>query len=141
LVLLKYYENGAILNSLVFSVLFWSSSGLAMDVIAPAADEMILTTKAYYNDDYQSFSMTSAAAPHVTGLVNLLQSYLDDTMPAYKNLVPEECEHILEMTAVQNDTNVNAEGYSENTGWGIIDAGAAMRRVDSPYIFTIPNQF
>ena len=110
-----------------------SSYGLAMDVIAPAADQMILTTKAYYNDDYQSFSMTSAAAPHVTGVVNLLQSYLNDTMPAYKNLAPEDCEHILEMTAVQNDTNVNAEGYSESTGRGIIDAGAAMRRVELTY--------
>ncbi|MGM0480110.1 MAG: T9SS type A sorting domain-containing protein, partial [Bacteroidota bacterium] len=73
----------------------------------------------------------SAATPHVAGTVALLQSYLNDSIPAYKNLAPEDCEHIIELTAVQKDTTVI--GYSDETGWGLTDAGAAFRLIEQPW--------
>jgi hypothetical protein len=111
-----------------------SSYGQDMDFIAPAATGLIVTTKAWATSTgnwYQNFSMTSAAAPHVAGTVALLQSYLNSSMPAYENLAPEDCEHILQLTAVQR--NINIVGYSDSTGWGLIDAGAAFRLIEKPW--------
>lgn len=106
-----------------------SSYGLEMDVIAPAVNDMIITTSATTND-YRNFSMTSAAAPHVSGLVTLLQSYLNDTVPVYENLAPEDCENLIEITAV----NKNFPGqYTDTVGWGLINAAKALRRVEKPW--------
>jgi subtilisin family serine protease len=111
-----------------------SSYGMDMDVIAPATTQLVSTTRyapAPTNGSwYQSFSMTSAATPHVAGTVGLLQSYLNDTVPAYKNLAPEDCEHILELTAFNK---ANPGNYSDTAGWGLIDAGAAFRLIELPW--------
>lgn len=108
-----------------------SSFGREMDVIAPASSDLITTTKAYSNQYTGLYSMTSAAAPHVAGLVTLLQSYLNDTVATYENLAPEDCEHIIEITSVQVDTTIN--GYDEETGWGLINAAKTLRRVEKPW--------
>lgn len=51
-------------------------------------------------------------------------------MPAYQNLAPEDCEQILELTAVNHaDTGM----YSPLVGWGKLNAGKALRLVEKPW--------
>jgi len=65
---------------------------------------------------YQALSGTSAATPHVTGLVALM-------LEADPTLDPAEVRSILEQTAV----DLGAPGKDNNFGWGRIDALAAVR--------------
>ena len=72
---------------------------------------------------------TSGAAPHVTGVAALLISYLNDSLYSYNNLAPEDCEYILQRSA----TDVNSTGYDSLTGYGRLNAGAAIAMVEKPY--------
>lgn len=105
-----------------------ASYGNNIDVSAPASSDIIKTT--LNEDAYNSYSMTSAAAPHVTGLVTLLQSYINDTIQSYQNLAPEDCEQILQLTAENCE---NPGQYSDSIGWGKINAGKAMRLIEKPW--------
>lgn len=109
----------------------WTSSyGGIIDVGAPCINEMITTTMGDDPSGYSGFNGTSAAAPHVTGLVSLLLSYLNDSIPNNNNLAPEDCEHIIEMSA----QNYYASApYNDSVGWGLINAGGALRLVEKPW--------
>jgi hypothetical protein len=107
--------------------------GNGIDVSAPVIKNLIKTTWIDFdaNDPfYGSFDRTSAAAPHVSGVVSLLLSYLNDTVPSYENLSPEDCEHILELSA----ENYNDIGnYNDSIGWGKISASLAFHLIEKPY--------
>lgn len=107
--------------------IFDASYGNNLDIAAPACKELIKTTA--LNDIYSEFSQTSAAAPHVTGVVGLLMSYLNSENPSYQNLAPEDCERILELSAYDTD----ATGYDTLTGYGRLNAGRALRLVEKPW--------
>lgn len=106
----------------------WSSSyGQGMDVIAPSTSDLVYTTSRN-PQGYRSFNGTSAATPHVAGVVALLMSYLDDSVPSYNNLAPEDCEHIIQLSA----TDVGPADYDSLNGWGRLNAGKALKLVEKP---------
>ncbi len=103
---------------------FSASTGWEIDVAAPAASAIVRTLNT--GGGYGNFNGTSAATPHVAGLAGLLMSYLNAPTPSYDNLAPEDVEYIIQMTA----TDVNTTGVDSLTGFGRINAGAAMAAVD-----------
>lgn len=129
--LYKSASNG----DLLFSP--WASSyGGNVDVIAPGCTEIIaapynpsypylwnniLTTPGYY-----TFSGTSAAAPHVAGIVALMYSK-HNTHNGYYNLATEDVEFILQKYASHNGNY-----YDDYNGWGLVNAGNAVQKVNGP---------
>ncbi|MCB9231239.1 MAG: S8 family peptidase [Bacteroidia bacterium] len=105
---------------------FAASKGWEIDVAAPATSDLIRST--ITNGGYHLFNGTSAAAPHVSGTVGLLLSYLNHPFPHYDNLSPEDCEEVLQMTAL--DVNYKVQpGVDPLIGYGRLDAGKALRQV------------
>lgn len=104
-----------------------SSYGSGIDVCGPANSVLVQST----NEDkyYTTLNGTSAAAPHAGGVVGLLMSYMNDTLTPYRNLAPEDCEFIINRSA----TDIGSSGYDSLTGYGRINAGAALRLVEKPY--------
>lgn len=77
---------------------------------------------------------TSAATAHVTGVAALLMSYVNPEDPSIKNrhhlnLAPEDIEYILQMTATPTDP----AGFNIYTGYGRVNAGAALQAIDSSH--------
>lgn len=116
---------------------FISSYGRGMDVIAPSIKALVQSTK--NGGGYQSFNKTSSASPHVSGVVGLLMSYLNEPFPDYKNLAPEDCERIIELSATdikfpEDETDYEyLIGYDDYSGWGRLNAGRAMKLVEKPW--------
>jgi hypothetical protein len=116
---------------------FTSAWGGAIDVAAPCTGSLISTlstpgaTLIGYGSMYNSFGGTSAAAPHVAGAVGLMMSYMNDTIQInhYKNMAPEDCEAIIQMSATDTDTS----GYDQLTGHGRLNIGKAMRLLEKPW--------
>ena len=94
----------------------WSGSnqGPQLTVAAPGDNiwSLLDTTS------YQYFTGTSMATPHVSGLATLMLS-LDGS------LTPDEVRGILQATA----DDVDAPGFDNNTGFGRINANAALLEV------------
>ncbi len=90
-----------------------------MDFVAPAA--RITTTDitgsgGYSNGDYtDSFNGTSSACPFAAGIGALVLSYSP-------GLSPDELRDILRQTSV----DIGASGYDDETGYGRLDAAAAL---------------
>lgn len=119
---------------------WWASSYAGdVDFIAPGTTELITATinpNAPYNypnncssslyPDYQCFNGTSAAAPHVAGVAALMKSRHNTNNGAPNNLTTEDIENILEKNAL------GYPNYQTETGWGLINAGAALEQVDYP---------
>jgi hypothetical protein len=104
-----------------------------MDLIAPGSDSIVYTTNVVYEipqaNPYTKFNGTSAAAPHVSGVVALLLSHYN--MPncySNRNLSVEDVEYILEHSA----TNLYDSGYDDTTGWGRLDAYKALQMIENP---------
>lgn len=83
-----------------------------INVIAPGVDMM--TTLAG-NTEYGTISGTSGSAALATGVVSLLQA-------AEPSLTPDDITHILQKTAAP----IGGGGYNNQSGYGILDAGAAL---------------
>lgn len=105
--------------------------GNNLDIAAPSSSNMVTSLSS--SGGYKVFNGTSASAPHVSGVVGLLMSYMNDPTgnPNYKNLAPEDCEFILQKTA----TDADSVGYDVFSGYGRLNAGKAMRLVEKPYRF------
>ncbi len=97
----------------------WPSSnpGPELDVMAPGAVVWSLKD----NDIYQYLSGTSMAAPHVSGLVCLMKA-LDPSLPQ------EDVLQILTDTAI----DLAPAGFDNSTGYGRIDAHAALLEAQPP---------
>jgi hypothetical protein len=114
---------------------FTSNWGGPVDIGAPSSGSLITTLSTTntgaYGSVYNSFGGTSAAAPHVTGVVGLMMSYMNypDTVDHYTNMAPEDCEAILQMSATDTDSS----GYDILTGYGRLNAGKALRLLEKPY--------
>lgn len=113
---------------------FASLYGGNMDLIAPGSDSIVYTTNFVIPNNstdtllYTAFNGTSAAAPHVSGVVGLLLSLRNKACYSQQNLTLEDVEYILENSA----TDLNAPGYDDLSGWGRLDAKAALDMVASP---------
>lgn len=115
---------------------YYSLYGGNMDIIAPGSDTVVYTigtgisSGSTVSDEifYQSFNGTSAAAPHVSGVVGLLLSHYNRDCYNNRNLSIEDVEYILENSA----TDLYGPGYDDTTGWGRLDAGAALKMIEHP---------
>lgn len=106
---------------------FWSPHfGKGVDVAAPCVTNLGLTTGSHTK--YTHMNGVSIAVPHVSGVVALLMSYMNDSITSYRNLAPEDCEFIINHSA----TDVNAPGYDIYTGYGRLNAGKALKMVEKP---------
>lgn len=84
--------------------------------------------------DYQCFPGTSASAAHVSGVAALMMAAHNIHNGAPSNLAPEDIEKILEKTA-------NGSGnYTQEQGWGLINAGDALNAVNHPEYYIIHPQ-
>lgn len=110
---------------------YFSLYGGNMDLIAPGSDSIVYTTlsspSGVPNNPYSPFKGTSAAAPHVTGVVALLLSHYNKNCYSRKNLSVEDVEYILEHSA----TDVLDSGYDEQSAWGRLNAGAAIKMIEN----------
>ena len=96
-----------------------SNRGPEVDVAAPGVS-IFSTTK---NGGYTWLSGTSMATPHVSGLAALLWS-LDPGLTA------DQVTHVITSTA----RDVHTPGWDERTGWGRIDAQAAVFQLAQPEV-------
>ena len=97
----------------------FSNYGEGLDVVAPGVN--IYSTQG--NGNYQYLSGTSTAAPHVAGVAALMLSI----NPA---LTPEQLAADINSTA----TDISMTGYDLSTGWGIVNAFAAVEMVSDPTV-------
>lgn len=119
---------------------FISSFGGDMDIIAPGVTKLV-SAPYYINKpynypfcsvnlpEYSCFNGTSAAAPHAAGVAGLLMSQHNKINWYNNNLAPEDVEYLLETTA----KDVLPIGYNIETGWGLLNAGAAMKYITGHY--------
>ena len=106
---------------------WWEPSvGKHIDVAAPCDTSLIRTLSDY--NRYVKFTGTSSAAPHVTGVAALLMSYLNQSTASPDNLSPEDVERIIELSATDTDSS----GYDILTGYGRLNAGAALELIRKP---------
>jgi len=107
----------------------WSGSqfGKDMDILAPAED-LIWTTS--YKDPmsqffgYNAFNQTSAATPHVTGVVGLLRSFALEK-GWHDFLEPEDYEGMIKASAydlTEREDPLYKVGYDSLTSWGHLKA-------------------
>jgi subtilisin family serine protease len=109
---------------------YYSLYGGDMDLIAPGSDSIVYTTggNTLIPNTYHKMSGTSAAAPHVAGVAALLLSHHNKNCYSKGNLTIEDVEYLLEHSA----TDLYSSGYDDTTGWGRLNAGAAMEMIASP---------
>ncbi|HKQ58529.1 MAG TPA: S8 family serine peptidase, partial [Candidatus Eisenbacteria bacterium] len=102
----------------------WSSFGPGLDVLAPGVDiwSCIMTypiPDRPLHPPYMALSGTSFAAPFVTGTLGLLAALRPDLMDT-------DFQHILRESA----DDLGAPGRDAETGWGRLNAAAALAAVD-----------
>jgi len=105
----------------------WSSYGPGLDLVAPGADIWSCLVSYPLPDrpphpPYLAFSGTSFAAPFVTGTIGLLAA-------ARPELMDTDFQHILRESA----DDVGAAGPDPETGWGRLNAAAALDAVDPAF--------
>lgn len=107
-----------------------SRYGAALDVVAPAV--LIRTTDNPNNNFNNDFYGTSAACAHVSAIAALILS-------AHPDLTPDQVVSIIEYTArkinpdlysYQTDSLRPYGKWNEKMGYGLVDAGAAVRIAD-----------
>lgn len=108
---------------------FVSQYGSGIDVAAPAASSIIVTTSVDTTSShpwgsYDNANGTSSSTAYVSGVSCLILSYLNDSVDAYKNLSPEDVEFILEHSATY-------VGHDSATGAGRLNAGNALSLIDT----------
>lgn len=125
-----------------------SSYGRNIDFLAPGSDSIVHThavLQGFNQEQYESFSGTSAAAPHVSGVMALMMSYWNKPTPHWDNLVHEDCEELLKRTATDltsptysNLTQGNlfytqSAGFDSISGYGKINAFQALKKLNKNY--------
>lgn len=90
----------------------FSASGPRLDLLAPG--QGILST--WRDSGFYTMSGTSMAAPHVAGVAALVLARYPQTTPAQ-----------LRGCLLRSSQGVGVAGRDDDSGWGIVDAGAALR--------------
>jgi hypothetical protein len=111
-----------------------SSYGAGLDLIAPFDQSEIYSTHNTTTNSYGDFSMTSASAPHVSGVVGLMLSHIDWQPSTPNNLAPDDVEFLLQRYATDvlpDNQHPNYQiGPDDLSGWGRLNAGAVMAKID-----------
>jgi subtilisin family serine protease len=97
----------------------YSNYGPEAELMAPGGEGRFSVTSTRWSethDAYGGMQGTSMATPHVTGVVALMKS-------ANPALAPTVIRHLLQATA----HDIGDTGWDERTGFGIVDAAAAVR--------------
>ncbi|MBC6478361.1 MAG: S8 family serine peptidase [Hormoscilla sp. GM7CHS1pb] len=99
-----------------------------VDIVAPDETNTTFFGRDIPNDTdrYPNFSGTSAAAPHAAAVAALML----EAAGGSGRLTPSKIYSTLEKTAI----NMGAPGYDNDTGYGLIDANAAVAAVTPPTI-------
>lgn len=108
----------------------FSGCAKGLDFIAPGVNELITTTGIESSDHYVSSGGTSSAAAHVSGVIGLMLSYVNNNPDRPNNLAPEDCENLIQRAC----TNVSDPQvpYEQPTGYGRVNAGEALDKVQLP---------
>ena len=120
---------------------WWVSSyGNNVDIVAPGVTQIVAAP--YYYDEpynwgscaitgtkYTCFNGTSSAAPHVAGVAALMYSHHNVLNGYSYNLAPEDIENIIQ----KNATDKGTSGYDNYNGWGLLNAGEALKYVSGKY--------
>lgn len=113
---------------------WFSPQGRDIDLIAPGTKALVTTAKSTQQDTlgfkYRTFNGTSAASPHVSGVVALLMSKYNKNCYSQINLDPADIEFIVQKSA----TDVDSIGYDVNSGWGRLNAHKALKMIDFPVL-------
>ncbi|HEX7413430.1 MAG TPA: S8/S53 family peptidase, partial [Bacteroidia bacterium] len=118
-------------NTLICDNDYQSMTKHNVDVIAPGTTALVQTTN-HTTDNYRQFSGTSAACPHVSGVAALMLSHVDQPYSSPNNLVIEDVENILQTSAVDKTASPASVGYDDYSGWGLLDATAALTKINAP---------
>jgi subtilisin family serine protease len=106
-----------------------SNFGGNLDFLAPGTGNIVKTLKNTTIADTVSFSGTSAAAPHVSGLASLMLSHVNTHPQKPNNLANEDIENL-----IQNHTrDIYTTGYDDTSGFGLINAGLVMEKIKLPH--------
>jgi hypothetical protein len=130
---------------------WWSSSyGGGVDLIAPGSTDIVRTTVYPQADNdidgpggnctgddalYNCFNGTSAAAPHVSGVVGLMLNKHNTVVGAANNLSPEDVEYIVQVysTDIAGGPENYPVGYDEKNGYGRLNAGESLAKISGQY--------
>ena len=108
----------------------YSNIGTKIDLIAPGGQTSdVLLRSSDIGGGYRYGYGTSYAAPHVAGVIALIKSIRND-------LSVEDIRYILHMTA----TDIGPIGWDEETGYGILNATAALELSSIYTTSTITSQ-
>ncbi|MCO5267269.1 MAG: S8 family serine peptidase [Brumimicrobium sp.] len=111
-----------------------SSYGGDVDIVAPYDSDIIYTINNNSTNSHGSFDGTSAAAAHVSGVAALMLSHIDWQPSTPNNLAPDDVEFLLQRYANDRDFATYgsnySDGYDDYSGWGLLDAGAVMQKID-----------
>jgi subtilisin family serine protease len=103
----------------------YSNYGSEIDLVAPVGDEDYNTREetiqsTSFNSKYRYGYGTSFASPQVAAIISLMKS-------VHFNLSVSEIKSILYETAI----DINTKGWDESTGYGIVNASAAVIRAQN----------
>ena len=124
-------ENAALIGTNFRVRAQYSDYGPHLDVVAPTQ-----VPAATWDGYTKTWSGTSAAAPHVAGVATLVVAR---ARALGLKLRPAEVQQIIRMTAddVNEPGTGEKPGWDQLTGWGRVNAEAAVRRVGAS---TIPPE-
>jgi len=110
-----------------FSRSNFSSYGNGIDLLAPGGEnDGIPENDIYTTSLWDGFGYawgTSLAAPHVSGMVGLLKNF---------NLFPGIGDNYREVL-IRTASDIPPDGYDQFTGFGCLDAQAALNYISRPY--------
>lgn len=102
-----------------------STMGGYIDFCAPGVDSLIKTLS--NTGGYKVESGTSMAAPHISGVIGLMMSYRNSSIPSWDNMVHEDFEHILQRTATDLSLAIP---YGEKPLYDSVPAGEELMLVE-----------
>jgi subtilisin family serine protease len=112
-----------------------SSFGKDVDIVAPGDINLVESLQKGTISSYNDFDGTSSATPHTAGVAALLMSAHNQFNPGQSrvNLAPEDVENIIEVSAThRTPSGAPTWGYDVHNGFGLLDAGGALSRVQYP---------
>ncbi len=118
--------------------------GAPIDIAAPSRWQLTRTAQAcepgtggpgipctQSDQAYGGISFTSGATPHAAGLAALMMSYYNAS-PGATMLTHDDIEYIMQASAKDVVQLPAMPGYDGQTGFGLMNAGAALKMIERP---------